>query len=142
VWLLTVALAAALLGFLGLSLWRGREALLDTVPSRCPACSDPLVQLTDGPSTVPPRSYDVLACRSCGQGVTMVHGTRSLFAYCPACQQLSMRTDPHPAGRSGDGPRIVIEEECHLCGHEASRVVPDDDERPAEREGKVLPFRR
>jgi hypothetical protein len=84
----------------------------------------------------------VLGCRDCGEGITMVHGTRSLFAYCPACLQLALQTTPTPAGHSDDGrPRVAVEEQCHLCGHTGLRVEPDLGSRPPVA-GKVLPFRR
>lgn len=119
----------------------------------CPTCEIPLVRLTQGPSTEPGdvRSYDVLACPTCTNTLTLVHGTRSRFAYCPACQQRTLETpcirlapepdDPLPPGTLC----IEVRERCHLCEHAEDTLICIEtdltiEEEDPPRQGQVIPF--
>lgn len=88
--------------------------------TKCPTCQVPYTvvhRAGDGLDT----SYDVLACPSCTNTITRVHGQRSPLAYCPACHQRAMT--PRLERTPGDGLTVTVHEECVLCAHEATHVL-------------------
>lgn len=108
---------------------------------RCPSCGVPLAVISPNDADGP-LGYEVLACPRCTNALTLVHGSRARYAYCPECHQRTLET---PCIRLPDTPegqrRVEVHEHCHLCGHMAVREVSDPPVEPAKR-GQILPFRR
>lgn len=141
------AAAVALVGFLAVQL-RQPGSPSGELTFLCPTCRIPMSPVTSGPSTDPEhvRSYDVLACPSCTNAVTMVHGTRSQWAYCPECQQRTLETPcirlPSDATGAEQGARVEVREHCHLCSYDATHVVNGAPPTPPEARGQVIHFPR
>jgi uncharacterized protein YbaR (Trm112 family) len=112
---------------------------------RCPSCRVPLAVVADAETTTAdglPLGYEVLACPLCTNALTLVHGTRTRYAYCPECRQRTLETPCIRLPDSDDGAhRVEIHEHCHLCGYMAVREASDPPRAP-EKRGQVLPFRR
>lgn len=108
---------------------------------RCPSCRVPLVGLAREASGEA-LTYEVLVCPSCTNALTLVHGTRARYAWCPECRQRTLETPCIRLPDADDGRRRVeVHENCHLCGHMAVREVGDPPTAPAKR-GQVIPFPR
>jgi Zn ribbon nucleic-acid-binding protein len=119
--------------------WRiPRDAQATPVTRDCPAGHGPVTPLTTTPGAAG-RSYEVFACTACGFAETTVHGTRSPFAYCPACQQRALRTD-----LERESGVVHVSEQCQLCGYrgEGHFLVPrDGDDSHEAQPDNVIPFR-
>lgn len=132
---LTIAVAASLSAFLAMAVWQGGLFTRTLTSGVCTQCGAAMEPVTDGPTSDPPRSYEVVTCAECDDTVVTVHGCRSPHAYCPACRQLSLEVDARIGGRV-----VHLDEACVLCGHTASLQVTDT--RFEAVRGRVIPFRR
>lgn len=136
------ATTLALVAFVATQL-RANDLSLGEAAARCPTCRIPMIPLTSGPSTDPEhvRSYDVLACPSCTNAVTMVHGTRSQCAYCPACHQRTLETPCiRRSSPASDAPEVEVREHCHICGYEAIVVIRGEAPPEPTARGQVIRF--
>lgn len=128
-WLALISLLA--LGVVAISLWVLRRN------RQCPSCRAPLVPLA---TTEPLHAYEVLCCRKCNTAVTLSVGQRSRFAWCPQCRQRALEAPclrlPAPEGQV----RVEVREQCHLCGHQASRILESAAPVRSTPRGQVIPF--
>lgn len=83
----------------------------------CPSCATQMQPLTPIDGLEHNLSYETLACGSCSNVATLVHGQNARFAYCTSCMNRTLRT---PCHSSADGI-VIVDELCELCGHSASR---------------------
>ncbi|HHO50577.1 MAG TPA: hypothetical protein ENK18_06795 [Deltaproteobacteria bacterium] len=133
-WLLIVVVFAAMVAYAAFATWQGRLMSLALSSTRCAACEVDLEPLTGGPGghagAHPPRSYEVFGCPCCATLITTLHGSRSLYAYCPACRQLSLQlqVDAERPAPVGQRPRARVHERCGICGFEATATLPEVDE--------------
>ena len=103
---------------------------------RCPSCNAALVPVESGER--PDRTWQALACPRCTTAVTLAHGTRGRFAWCPACRQRSMEVPCLRLPDEDGHPVVEVHERCTLCGY-AREVVVGRHSGAAPR-GLVLPF--
>lgn len=106
---------------------------------KCPSCHIPLVPVTTSADGGPPLTYEVLACPTCTNAITLVHGNRARYAWCPECRQRTLETPCIRLPDAGGKPRVDVHEHCHLCGHAAIREVGEPGDKPLRR-GIVLAF--
>lgn len=138
--ILIVAVFAAMVAYTAFAAWQGRLLSLALSSTRCTTCDVDLEPLTDGPGSPTgaphPRSYEVFGCPRCAALITTVHGSRSQYAYCPSCRQLSLQLHATPSGPVAVGtlPRAQVHERCGICGFEATHAIPEIDG------SNVIPF--
>lgn len=97
--------------------------LLRGTPSgdACPTCMTEWLTLEDGGEIE--RTYDVLACQTCSNTLSCVHGGTSAAAYCPSCRHRSLRLMLQR--QPGRLVHVVAEETCALCGYQHTRHLFD-----------------
>lgn len=138
----TILVGAVVL--LGSMLLYTRTRPLATTPT-CPTCEADYLILEPPDEGGVRRTYDVLVCPECTNAITRVQGTKSRFAWCPACRQRTLET---PVRRLPPAPlrplAVEVEEQCHVCGFRATIELPDGPlelPQPALPDN-VIPFRR
>ena len=125
-----LATAMSMIAFVVAGLmYRGRGA-----SKSCPTCHVDYVLLSSADEDAH-AAYDVLACPTCSNTVTRVHGTASRHGYCTACRNRAMEVtcDRLP----GPSLQVEVHESCGLCGHTHTFELGV----PAEvRMAEVIPF--
>ncbi len=111
---------------------------------RCPSCGVNLVTVAQPGSTAADGAqvtYEVLACPSCTNALTLIAGSRQRYAWCPECRQRTLETPCIRLPDTAEGRRRVeVHEHCHLCGHLAVRELGDAGEAAPSKRGQILHF--
>ena len=128
-WALMLAIVLSLQRHRGLAVARSGD---------CPRCHANLQPLSAGIHVQPPRSWSAFACPSCSIALVTVQGVIGRAAWCPKCNHRALEVTIHRDSDSrSERGECLVEEVCHLCGHDAE--IPVNSQRP-KGNGQVIPF--